>query len=182
MMHKISIDILPPEPKPNSSTTADGLPSAKLLPNPLLAAAFQGVKLTQNQIRSLQEVRPHWKLRNKEIINRAKSFGISISTDEEINYLIDVVCPREEARIKKQFFIDSQTGKRMTYLTPTDVKGDFTKIINPVIGVKYHISWAFSGAVFKLVKVEGDTCYLDNPKYKRKDLLKCKVSELRGLR
>lgn len=39
MMHKSSIDILQPEQKPNSSTTVDELPSAKLLPNPLLYAA-----------------------------------------------------------------------------------------------------------------------------------------------
>ena len=144
--------------------------------------SFQGVKLTQNQIRSLQEGKKHWSLKTKHITKLAKNFGITVSTDEEICYLIEIVCPREESRIKKQFFIDSQTGKRITHLTPTDVKGNFTKIINPVVGVKYHISWAFSGAVFKLVKVEGDTCYLDNPKHKRKDLLKCKVSELRGLR
>lgn len=156
--------------------------SAQVAESRLLAAAFHSVKLTQNQIRSLQEGKKHWSLKTKHITKLAKNFGITISTNEEICYLIEIVCPKEEARIKKQFFIDSQTGKRMTHLTPTDVKGNFTKIINPVIGVKYHISWAFSGAVFKLVKVEGDTCYLDNPKYKRKQLLTCKVSELRGLR
>ena len=63
--------------------------------------------------------------------------------------------------------MESKLGIRKTNLTPTDVKGDFDAITTPVINNKYHISWAFSGAVFKLVKVEGDVCYLDNPKYKR---------------
>jgi hypothetical protein len=105
-----------------------------------------------------------------------------ISTEEELKYLIEIHCPNEKLRIKNQFFIDSQTGKIKTHLTPTDVKGNFAKINNPVINEKYHISWAFSGAVFKLVKVEGDICYLDNPKYKRQQLITCKVTELRGLR
>ncbi len=38
MIDKSQIDILKPEPKPNRVTTADVLPSAKLLPNPLLNA------------------------------------------------------------------------------------------------------------------------------------------------
>lgn len=148
--------------------------------NTVLAASFR--PLTQKQIYQLTEGKKHWSEKKQHLIKLAKNFGISISTDEELEYLIEIHCPNEEKRIKKQFFIDSQTGKRKTHLTPTDVKGDFTKIKRHVIRVKYHISWAFSGAVFKLVKVEGDTCYLDNPKYKRKQLLTCKVSELRGLR
>ena len=35
MMHKSPIDILLPEPKPNSELKADELPSAKLLQNPM---------------------------------------------------------------------------------------------------------------------------------------------------
>jgi hypothetical protein len=147
---------------------------------PLLPAAFR--PLTQKQIFALTDGKKHWSEKKQHLIKLAKNFGITITTDDDLKYLIEVHCQNEEKRIKKQFFIDSQTGKRKTHLTPTDVKGDFTKITRPVIGVKYHISWAFSGAVFKLVKVEGDTCYLDNPKYKRKQLLTCKISELRGLR
>lgn len=142
---------------------------------------FKNVKLTQKQIYCLREGKKHWSLKINYITKLAKNFGIII-TEEEVGYMIETVCTREEARIKKQFFIDSQTGKLKTFLTPTDVKGDFEKVITPVVGFKYHISWAFSGAVFKLVKVENENCYLDNPKHKRKDLLKCRVSELRGLR
>ena len=157
------------------------LPSASIEQNRLLAAAFSTVKLSQKQIWQLTDGKKHWSTKEQYLIKLIKNFGYVV-TPEQLGYFIEFVVPKEQARIKKQFFIDSQTGKRKTYLTPTDVKGDFTKITNPVIGVKYHISWAFSGAVFKLVKVEGDTCYLDNPKYKRETLLKCKVSELRGLR
>lgn len=164
----------------NSSTKVEVNTSGGNIANAVLAAAFR--PLTQKQIYQLTEGKKHWSEKKQHLIKLAKNFGITISTDEELKYLIETHCTNEERKIKKQFFIDSQTGKRKTHLTPTDVKGDFTKITHPVIGVKYHISWAFSGAVFKLVKVEGDICYLDNPKYKRKQLLTCKVSELRGLR
>lgn len=138
--------------------------------------------LTQKQIFGLTNGSKHWSEKKQHIIKLAKNFGITVSTDDELQYLIEVHCPNEVKRIQKQFFIDSQTGKRKNNLTPTDIKGDFTKITHPVIGGKYHISWAFSGAVFKLIKVEGDTCFLDNPKYRRETLLNCKISELRGLR
>ena len=148
---------------------------------PRVSSIFCLKSLTQNQIFKLTTGK-HWSEKKRHLIKLAKNFGIVIETDEQLKYLIEVHCPNEEERIKKQFFIDSQTGKRKTHLTPTDVKGDFIKINRPVIGVKYHISWAFSGAVFKLVKIEGDICYLDNPRHKRKQLLTCKISELRGLR
>ena len=164
----------------NSSTTVEVSTSNVNIANAVLAAAFR--PLTQKQIYQLTEGKKHWSEKKQHLIKLAKNFGITITNDEELKYLIEVHCINEDKRIRKQFFIDSQTGKRRNHLTPTDVKGDFTKIIRPVIGVKYHISWAFSGAVFVLKKIEGDTCYLDNPKYKRTRLLTCKVSELRGLR
>ena len=148
---------------------------------PRVSSSFCFKSLTKNQIYKLIGGK-HWSEKKQHLIKLAKNFGIIIENDEQLQYLIEIHCPNEEARIKKQFFIDSQTGKRKTHLTPTDVKGDFLKINKPVIGVKYHISWAFSGAVFKLVKIEDDICYLDNPRHKRKQLLTCKVSELRGLR
>ena len=148
---------------------------------PRVSSSFCFKSLTQNQIYKLIGGK-HWSEKKQHLIKLAKNFGIVIENDEQLKYLIEVHCPNEEARIKKQFFIDSQTGKRKTHLTPTDVKGDFLKINKPIIGEKYHISWAFSGAVFRLIKIEDDICYLDNPKYKRKQLLTCKISELRGLR
>ena len=137
-------------------------------------------QLTQNQINALKGGK-HWSEKVKHLTKLAKNFGIIISNDEELKHLIEIHVPNEEKRLKQKFFQDSKSGKIKTYLTPTDVKGYFPKITTPVIGVKYHISWAFSGAVFVLKKIENDTCYLDNPKHKRNQLLTCKVSELRGL-
>lgn len=138
--------------------------------------------LTQNQIESLLSGKKHWSEKKQHLTKLAKNFGIIITSDEELQYLIEIHCPNEEKRIKLKFFLDSQSGKIKTHLTPTDIKGDFYKITRPVIGIKYHISWAFSGAVFVLKKIEDGICYLDNPIYKRKELLKCKVEDLRGLR
>jgi hypothetical protein len=137
--------------------------------------------LTQKQIHKLTGGK-HWREKKQHLIKLAKNFGIIIENDEQLEYLIEVHCPKEAARIKKQFFIDSQTGKRKNYLTPVDIKGDFIKVNKPVIGSKYHISWAFSGAVFKLIKIENGICFLDNPKNKRKQLLTCEISQLRELR
>lgn len=139
-------------------------------------------QLTRNQIYALTLGKRHWSDKKPFLIKTAKSFGIHIQSDEELRYLIEVHCPNEEKRIRKQFFIDSQTGKRKTHLTPTDVKGDFILVGKPIVGKRYHISWAFSGAVFVLKRIEGDICYLDNPRNKRTNLLTCKTSELRGLR
>lgn len=144
--------------------------------------SFDFPQLTQNQIHQLTLSKKHWSKRKEYLIKLAKNFGVTINTDDELGYLIDVHCPNENKRLRRKFFNDSQSGKIRTHLTPTDVKGDFGKVVNPVIGVKYHLSWAFSGAVFKLVKVDGDTCYMDNPKHKRKELLVCKISELRKIR
>ena len=139
-------------------------------------------KLSFNQIYLLTSGKKHWSQKKKHLIALAKNFGITINNDEELKFLIEVHCPAEELRIKRQYFLDSQSGKIKTTLTPTDVKGDFRKVDNPRINFRYHVSWAFSGAVFVLKAVVGDTCYLDNPVNKRKQLLTCKVSELRHIR
>jgi len=69
--------------------------------------------LTQNQINQLIGGK-HWSEKKQHLIKLAKNFGIVIETDEQLQYLIEVHCPNEEVRIKKQFFIDSQTGKIIT--------------------------------------------------------------------
>lgn len=61
-------------------------------------------------------------------------------------------------------------------------ENNFQKAENPVIGKRYHIAWAYSGAVFKLVRIEGDKCFLDNPKHKRENLLECNISDLLEVR
>lgn len=56
-------------------------------------------------------------------------------------------------------------------------------VLKPVLRERYGISWAGAQYSFILVLKVGDTCYLDNPVNKRKkqgkDLIKCKISELR---
>lgn len=136
-------------------------------------------QLTQNQINQLTYGKKHWSLKKDHLIKLAKNFGIQITSDEELQYLIEQHCPNEEARIKRKFFSDSQKGIINTYLTPTDVDGNFPPIINPVIGHRYHLSWAFKGAVFVLKRIEGEFGYVDNPKHKRKELLKCNLKDLR---
>ena len=136
--------------------------------------------LTRNQIFVLSEGKKHWSEKADFLLKKIKNFGYDIKPDE-LGHFIEVIVPSEQRRIKKQFFLDSMSGKRVNNLTPTDVKGTFGVVEDPTIGFNYHISWAFSGAVFQLMKIENGLCYLDNPKHKRKDLLVCKVAELRHL-
>jgi hypothetical protein len=139
-------------------------------------------QLTKNQIYRLTEGSKHWSDKKEHLTKLALSFGIQLKSEDDLKYLLEVHCPNEEKRIKLDYFRNSQTGILKTKFTPTDTKGDFSKVLDPIIGRKYHISWAFSGAVFVLVKIEGDYAYMDNPRYKRKELLKCKVQDLRNLR
>jgi hypothetical protein len=139
-------------------------------------------KLSRKQINVLTEGKKHWSEKKDHLIKRAKNYGIIIQNDEELRELVEVHCPNEEKRIRREYFKDSLSGKRWNNITPTDVKGTFEKVDKPVIGQRYHISWAFSGAIFVLKKIEGDLCYLDNPKYKRDKLLTCKVEQLRKSR
>ncbi len=105
-------------------------------------------------------------------------------TPENLKWFLEEFVPSEEKRLRKQYFIDCQTGKRNTNITPTDVDGSFGKVEIPHIGVKYHISWAFKGACFVLKRLDDDGIhgYVDNPKHKREKLLKIKLSDLRKLR
>ena len=54
-------------------------------------------------------------------------------------------------------------------LTPTDKDGTFDKPEKLVIGRKYHLSWAYKGAVFILKEVYQfkGTCKLQTPKTKK---------------
>jgi hypothetical protein len=137
-------------------------------------------QLTQNQALSLIGGK-HWSEKKNHLIRLAKDYGIMITTDDELKYLVEIHAPAQLKRIQQEYYNKSQTGEIKTKFTPTDVKGTFAKVTEPVIGNKYHISWAYSAAVFKLVKITNDICYLDNPKYKKKQLLTCKLSELRHL-
>ena len=138
--------------------------------------------LTKNQIFQLTDGKKHWSERKKHLINLAKNFGIIINNDKELQYLIEVHCINEHKRLNAEFMQKSKEGILKNNYTLTDVKNNFLSVTEPVIGKKYHISWAYSGAVFILKNIENDICYLDNPKHKRKSLLICKLSELRELR
>lgn len=143
-------------------------------------------KLTTKQIANFTLGKKHWSEKKKHIIGLAKDLGIIIKTENELHHLMETHIPSEIERIKREFYTKSMSGEIKSNITPTDVKGDFIKVEYPVIGKKYHISWAYSGAYFILREVVGDMCYLDNPKYSRlkqgKKLIACHKSELRGMR
>lgn len=54
---------------------------------------------------------------------------------------------------------------------------DFPKVETPVLGICYHISWAWRGCYWQLVKIEGDTAHMITPKTRKQ--FTCKVSDLR---
>jgi len=137
--------------------------------------------LTQNQILVLTSGKKHWSKKIPFLMSRIISFGNKI-TEEDLPYFMDVYIASEDKRIRREYFNKSQTGEIKTKFTPTDIDGRFIPVDKPEIGKKYHISWAFKGAVFVLKKIEGDVAYLDNPKHKRSELLKCNLSELRHTR
>jgi hypothetical protein len=147
-------------------------------------------KLTKKQIDRIEMDlllgKKHWTQKVKHALGIIKPFYKEITEDQLPLFLEDYV-PAERERIKKEFMENSRTGKINTKYTPTDVSntiggGYFSTIKNPVIGVKYHLSWAYKGAVFVLKAIEGNYCYLDNPRMPRKELLKAKVEDLRSLR
>ena len=139
-------------------------------------------QLSKNQLFKLTDGKKHWSEKKEYLIKLAKNFGIIINNDEELRYLIEVHCPSELERINIKFYQDSKSGVIRNNYTPTDVKGTFIVPNKYIIGAKYHISWAYSGAVFVLRKIVDNIAYLDNPRYKRKDLLKCDVKDLRNLK
>jgi hypothetical protein len=142
---------------------------------------FSDYKLTTKQINVLTLGKKHWSLKKDFLLKLIRSFNIPILNDD-LEFFMEKFIPLEINRIKREYFEKSKSGILRTKYTPTDVKGDFKTPEKIEIGKKYHISWAFSGAVFKLKNIEDNICYLDNPKNKRKNLLKCKISELRELR
>ena len=144
------------------------------------------MQLTKRQIERINYeclgTKKHWSEKPKHCISIIKSFYKEID-ESKLEWFLEKFVPSEEKRIKVQFFVDSQTGKINTHLTPTDVDGNFDAIETPIIGRKYHLSWAFKAAVFVLVSIDNDKVhgYVDNPKYKRAWPMKIKLSDLRKL-
>ncbi len=81
MMHKSQIDILPPEPQLNSSTTAGKLPSAKLLPNPLLPA----VPLSETYLMDCVEGMKHYQDKYFDLAIVDPPYGIGAGSKKFIN-------------------------------------------------------------------------------------------------
>lgn len=143
-------------------------------------------QLTKNQISAVRRAacgKKHWSEKKKHIIGVVKSFYKDLN-EENLQWFIEEFVPSEEKRIQKEYFQKSQTGEINSAYTPTKFDETFQKVETPVIGMKYHLAWAFKAAVFRLVKLDGDGihCYVDNPKYRREELLKTKISDLRKLR
>ena len=146
-------------------------------------------KITRKQLQSVElqlwgktkwyDKKPHL----IKMFNGWKNLGFTI-TEDNLEEFLDS-CKQETKRREIEHFHKSQTGEVQSKYTPAD-KSDvpFGAVDSPVIGSKYHLSWAFKGAVFRLKKLDEDNihCYLDNPKYKRKDLHKAKIGDLRALR
>lgn len=143
---------------------------------------FEMIPLTRHQCDLLRRSKEDWRNRKLHISNLAKSFGIDADRPEVLEYLMEKHLPAEWHRLAKERREKIRTGVITNKYTPTEVGETFAPVVNPRIHGRYHISWAYRGAVFVLVKMEGDTCYMDNPKRKRKILLKCKISDLRSLR
>jgi hypothetical protein len=146
-------------------------------------------KITRKQLESVElqlwgktkwyDKKPHL----IKMFNRWKNLDLTITEDNLEEFLNS--CKQETKRREIEHFCKSQRGEVQSKYTPADKSTiPFSTVDNPVIGSKYHLSWAFKGAVFRLIKLDQDSihCYLDNPKYKRKDLLKAKISDLRALR
>lgn len=136
--------------------------------------------LTRNQIRSISGGK-HWSEKKEFIIKRVRSYGIQI-TEDHLYYFMEVYVPSEQKRINRNHWANQMSGKKKTRYTPTDIKEGFDKVAKPQIGKYYHVSWAFSGAIFVLKRIEHPYGYLDNPKNKRKELLRVRLEDLRHTR
>ena len=75
---------------------------------------------------------------------------------------------------KEQFEKEPQTNQNTSVALGKRVK-------NPEIGNIYHLSWAYSGARFRLVRIEGQEIWLDNPIKSRKKLIRTTVDKLRNV-
>lgn len=148
-------------------------------------------KLTKRQLQAIKSeaflTKKKWTDKKEHVLKLIRNFDKSV-TLENLQHYLEVHVPSEEKRIHAEYFQKCQTGVIISNITPTDVADRtnqvFKKVDRPNIGNKYHLSWAFKGAVFVLKSVDQDGihCYLDNPKHKRKDLLKAKIADLRHVK
>jgi hypothetical protein len=147
-----------------------------------------GVCLSKKQLENCRlELfsKKHWTEKIEHLVRKFNQYihgsGIRL-TSETLPLFIEQYLPAEEKRHQREFMAKSKVGLINSKFTPTDIAGTFDKEEAPKIGKKYHLSWASKGAVFVLKSIDGEYGYVDNPKNKRLNLMKIKLSELRKLR
>ncbi len=107
--------------------------------------------------------------------------------DSDLEWFFERFVPMERSRINRELHNRYQSGDLIGSKTPTDLPGrstGFNIVTCPRLGQKYHVSWAYRGALFVLEQLDPDGVhgYLNNPKNKRKKLLKVKLEDLRHLK
>lgn len=88
--------------------------------------------------------------------------------------LLDIEGLKNRALSSLRYHQRQEAEKKKTGKNPDR----FKKVEKPEVGMKVHTSWANKGAVFVIIDLEGEFAYLDNPKYKRSQLLKVKITDL----
>ena len=149
------------------------------------------MKLTEKQLNSFENqifTKKHWSTKKDHLVkvinNMLKSYNISYQvTHDTLEHFINVI-ERERTLSDQERYKKLRSGEYQSpQVTPTEnATYAFATVSEPVIGQKYHLSWAYKGAIFVLVEIDGSTIYLDNPKYRRKKLLRAKLSDLRHTR
>jgi hypothetical protein len=129
-------------------------------------------KLERWQLNALLSDNTHWFQRKGFIVKKAKEFGIELLTDSQIEFFIEVHCPRELKRL------DEAEVKLPEFL---NLGVEQIVVKNPVIGRHYLVKSINSPSPFELVEMSGETCFLDNIVNKRARLLTCHISELRDM-
>ena len=149
------------------------------------------MKLTERQLNSFENqifTKRHWSTKKDHLVkvinNMLKSYNIDhqVTHDTLENFI--TIIEKERALSDQERYEKFRSGEYQSpQVTPTkNATYAFSTVSEPVIGQKYHLSWAYKGAIFVLVEIDGNTIYLDNPKYRRKKLLKAKLSDLRHTR
>ena len=143
--------------------------------------------LTKKQIWSLTEYsvkKLHINSENKakRINQKLQNYGLEIRvTPETLIDFYENVIPSFWKKLKRERFLKSQSGELDTALTPLRLsKTEFEEVIFPEIGKWYHLTWAFKGAKFKLLRIDGENGIVWTGETKNKEL-SIKLSELRHL-
>lgn len=115
-------------------------------------------KITKKQLdRIMLDVilsKKDWRLKIPHILSMVSNWKNLDKIDESNLEDFIISCEKEHKQRQIDYFKKCQTGEIQSAFTPTDKsKNQFKTITKPVIGGKYHLSWAFKGALFKLVKI-----------------------------